>query len=729
MTSRQIDDLITMYNNGEFEKLLTKIRPLLESFPTEVVLLNLQGASNSALKRYEASISSYRLALEIDPNFSEAYNNLGVALKEIGEPNKALENYKKAIEIDPRSTNAYNNIGLIFREWGDIDAAIESFKKALDIQPNFPVALNNLAASLFENGDLNGAIENYERAIQIKPDYAEAYVNLGISMQQTGDLTAAVNSFEQALKIRPSYPEAYSNMGDALRDQGQLETALGMYKQALSMNPEFAEVYYSIGNILHDMNDPITAIEYYSKALSIKPNYQLARAKRLFRHALICDWQAIDRDREYISDLGISTQHIEPFTILSLEDAPEYHRLRSELYVKNSFKQKAIKFPIRFKKKPVRLRIGYFSADFHEHPVSYLITQTLREHDRKNFEIYAYSYGPDRNDKLRQEIVNAVDVFRDVKIKSDREIALLARKDEINISIDLAGYTANVRSGIFAYRASPIQISYLGYPGTMGASFIDYIIADQNLIPLENQTYYSERPIYLPNHFQAQNNSLLIANGTTSRAKLGLPEVGFVFCAINNTYKITPAEFDIWMRLLHTIKGSVLWLLEKNKWAKANLLKEANLRGIKSDRLVFAQKVEHDQYLAQFRHADLFLDTFVYNAGATASNALWAGLPVLTKVGKGYSARMASSLLLSIGLPELITSTETEYENLALALASNPKLLAFIKLKLKSNREKTPLFNAELFTRQLEIGYKKAFDLHLAGKPPEPIYIKNALVN
>ncbi|MDC0431328.1 hypothetical protein OAL97_02265, partial [Paracoccaceae bacterium] len=284
-------------------------------------------------------------------------------------------------------------------------------------------------------------------------------------------------------------------------------------------------------------------------------------------------------------------------------------------------------------------------------------------------------------------------------------------------------YTQNSRSGIFAYRAAPVQINYLGYPGTMGTDFFDYIIADQNLIPNESQKYYSEKPIYLPHHYQAQDDTLVISDDTPSRSELGLPDNGFVFCAINNTYKITPSEFNIWMRLLQNVDGSVLWLLESNKWVKANLLKEANARGVTSERLVFTQKVPHEKYLAQFRQADLYLDTFTYNAGATASNALWAELPVLTKLGKGYTARMAASLLASVGLPELITKKEIEYEELALKLATNPEQLASIKQKLAANRLSKPLFNTKLFTKHLEDGYQQAYQRYIEKKDATVIYV------
>jgi len=408
-----------------------------------------------------------------------------------------------------------------------------------------------------------------------------------------------------------------------------------------------------------------------------------------------------------------------------LEDAPARHKLRSENWTTTKYTQSSLPVLPAPAQQPAKLRIGYFSADFRAHPVMYLMCQVLAEHDRDRFEIIAYSYGPDQADPVRERSRAAVDEFIDVRSLSDLEVAEHARANKIDIAIDLTGYTEHCRSGIFAYRAAPIQINYLGYPGTMGADFMDYIIADQQLIPPSSQQYYSEKPLYLPHHYQAQDDRLAIASETPSRESLGLPEEGFVFCAINSSYKITPSVFSIWMRLLDRVEGSVLWLLKSNEWAQENLLKEASARGIDPQRLVFADKVSHDVYLARFRQADLYLDTFVYNAGATASNALWAGLPVLTKRGEGYTARMAGSLLSSLGVEELITETEESYEALALALAEDPVRLETLRAKVCAQRETSPLFKTALFTRHLERGYEQAYERYFSGQVPAEIVVES----
>ena len=442
----------------------------------------------------------------------------------------------------------------------------------------------------------------------------------------------------------------------------------------------------------------------------------------------MCDWIGVREDEALISELGTTTQHIDPFTMLALEDAPERHRLRSEIYSNHTFKQTPLPLPPRPSQKPKRLRIGYFSADFKNHPVMYGLIEILERHNRKLFEIYAYSFGPDTDDEMRLRVINAVDVFDDVKNMSDQDISRLARQDSIDIAIDLTGFTKNSRTGIFAYRAAPIQVSMFGYPGTLGASFMDYLIADQTVLPPEDQQFYSENPIYVPQPPCGLEASIPLLEETPMRSELGLPVEGFVFCAINNTYKITPAEFDIWMRLLHHVEGSVLWLLESNTWARTNLIKEAEARGISSERLVFQPMMVKDRdsqqrYLSQFRHADLYLDTFIYGGGSTAANALWAGLPVLTLIGQGVTTRMAACYLNALGLSELMTTTSKDYERLAFELSKNPERLALLKQKLADKIKSGKLFDNTLQTQYIESGYQQAYQRYFNGDNPSPIYI------
>ena len=533
----------------------------------------------------------------------------------------------------------------------------------------------------------------------------------------------AINNLKDAIKIKSNNPEAYNNIGLAFFSKGYLLDSINCYKKAINIKPDFEEAYNNMGDALSEKGELYLAIKSFKKAIKLKPDYEKALANKLHQEANICDWDAIEKDKGLICQIGISNKGISPFSLISLEDEPETQRLRSENFIKTYHPQKSLKPKPRPIQKPKRIRIGYFSSDFYDHATMHLMIKVFEVHNKNDFEVFAYSFGPTQNDKMRSRFKNAVDLFYDVKDLSDREIALLAQKDELDIAIDLKGYTTNSRSGIFAYGAAPIQISYLGYPGTSGASFIDYIIADKVIIPKQNKLFYSEEIIYLPNSYQANDNSRIISNTLISKSEEGLPEKGFVFCSFNSNYKISSTEFDIWMRLLSKTDGSVLWLLKSNKWAEINLKKEAKKRGLDSNRLIFAQKVPQSQHLARHRLADLFLDTFKCNAHTTASDALWAGLPLITKMGKGFPSRVAGSLLNAIGLPELITQTVEDYEKLALSLANDTNHLNLLKQKINKNRLLEPLFNTELFTIHLESAYRQAYRNYFDGKPPETINI------
>ena len=402
-----------------------------------------------------------------------------------------------------------------------------------------------------------------------------------------------------------------------------------------------------------------------------------------------------------------------PLTLLSLDDAPERHKKRAEILVKNRFLHKPLPSTSKMKEKHKPIRIGYFSSDFKEHPVAYLLARVFEKHDRSQFKVHGYSIKATKKDSMHKRLVAAFDEFKDLSDVSDKEAALTVREDGIDIAIDLNGYTANSRIGIFAYRAAPIQINYLGYPGTIGADFIDYIIADQTLIPEDSIKYYSEKPIYLPHTYMPTDNTREISTKPITRTEMGLPEDSFVFCCFNNNYKITSEEFDIWMRILGQLPNSVLWLRKSNEWSEANFIKEARKRNIDPSRLIFAGKLDMKEHLARHRLADLFLDTFNFNAHTTASEALWAGLPVVTKMGKGFAARVAGSLLKAIDCPELITETKEDYEALIVELSTNPKKLSEIREKVTSNRLSKPLFNTDLYTKNLEDSFKQVYQNHI----------------
>ncbi|MCS5583992.1 MAG: tetratricopeptide repeat protein, partial [Pseudomonadales bacterium] len=515
---------------------------------------------------------------------------------------------------------------------------------------------------------------------------------LGAALQENSDLTGAIASYNRAIEIRPDYAEAHSNLGNALQEKGDLPKAIKCFKRALKTKPDF------ISALVH----------------------------KLHQQSFICDWDEIAADRDLIPELGVSTDSVAPFAMFALEDHPARHLKRSALYAKDKFRGRSTALPAvaRPAQGPGRLRIGYFSGEFRVHPVMQLTVRMFELHNRSSFELQAFSFGPNKDDEMHQRLIKSFDSFHDVGDMTDEGIARLARSEDIDIAVDLTGYTQNNRSGILAYQAAPIQVSYLGYPGSMGADFIDYLIADSTLIPEKSQKFYSEKIVYMPDCYQVSDNSRPHPATDVTRAELGLPETGFVFCCFNNNYKITPREFDIWMRLLNQVEGSVLWLRRSNQWSEGNLKKEAQARGIDPDRVIFADKCGYSEYLARLTKADLFLDTFNYNAGAVANDALWCGLPVLTHQGQSYVARMASSLLTAIDMPELIATTEADYEQLALDLATTPKKLKSLKAKLARNKDNTPLFNTEQFTSNLETAYTEMYKRVVSGEKPEHLLVR-----
>jgi protein O-GlcNAc transferase len=718
-----INQLIDLYNQGQLAVVAKQAQVLTEQYPDAFIIWNILGAAHKGLgNTFEAS-EAFKKVTELTPTSAAGFNNLGVSLKDQGKLEEAIASYNKALDIKPDYAEAYNNMGNALQEQGKFEKAIASFNKALSLRPDYVEAYNNLGNALKDQGKLEEALASYNKAQSLNPDYAEAYNNMGNTLKDQGKLDEAIASYNKALLLKPDYANAYNNLGNALKDQGKVEEAIEAYKKALLLKPDYPEAYNNMGINLKEQGKLDEAIEAYKKALSIKPEYEAARTQKLHQQAHICDWDSIAKDVSLIPELGTSEKHISPFTLLSLEDAPERHFSRSKVYAKAKFPQKPLPFPRVPSEKPKRLHIGYFSADFHNHATMYLMRQIFVAHNRSRFKVYAYSYGPDSHDEMRSALIANVDQFHDVLEMNNMEIFELARSDNLDIAIDLKGYTKDMRLAPFASRLAPVQISYLGYPGTLGADFIDYIVADPILIPEDKRQYYSEQVIYLPNTYQPTDNTRIISGKVITREGMGLPSDGFVFCCFNNNYKISPKEFDIWMRLMAKVEGSVLWLLKSNKWAEGNLKKEAEARGISGDRVIFAEKVENSEHLARHSLADLFLDTFNCNAHTTASDALWVGLPVITKVGQGFAARVAGSLLHAVGLSELATKTEEDYEALILEYATNPKKLAEIKEKLATNRLTQPLFNTELYTKHLENGYQQAYQNYFEGNLPKTIIV------
>jgi predicted O-linked N-acetylglucosamine transferase (SPINDLY family) len=676
----ELDRLLAFYTTQSWTEALRYADLLLARYPNGEILHNLTGALNAGMGRLAEAVAHYDRAIALAPDFFEAFNNRGNALVGFKRLDEALASFDAAIRLKPDYADAHVNRAVTLVKLRRPEQALAAFGEAIRLDPGQAAAYNNRGNLLMTQHRLRDALADYDTAVRLQPAYAEAFLNRGNVLKTLRRPEDAVASYDRAIALAPALFKAHNNRGTALRALNRAEEALASYREALRLKPDYALAYGELQHI----------------------------------EAHLCLWPDTARD-DALLDRAIQDDVIPPFYMLELTEDPARQLAFARAWAEDKF---GGILPGDFKRAAPgeRIRIGYFSADFHRHATMYLMARLFELHDRTQFEIHAFSYGAKAEDEMRSRLLNAVDAFHDVSDLDDRAIAALANAHGIDIAVDLKGYTTEGRPGIFAHRAAPVQVSYLGYPGTVGAQFIDYMIADAITIPDELQDYYSETVIRLPHSYQVNDNRRRISEEKIERADVGLPDDGFVFCCFNNNYKISPAEFDVWTRLLRQIDGSVLWLLRDSEIAATNLRREAARRGIDPDRLVFADRAPLDIHLARHRCADLFLDTFTVNAHTTASDALWAGLPVITKMGRAFAARVAGSLLHALDMPELVTETVADYEKLALDLATNPAKLATVKNKLADKRMTAPLFDTERSTRDIEAVYRQLAG-RISGEP------------
>jgi len=679
------------------------------------------------LKQLEAAVKSYKTAIAIKPDYLEAHYSLGTTLQELGQLDDAVKSYKEVLDIEPDFAEMHNNLGVIFKELNQKDAARKSLERAVAIKPDFVEAHNNLGNILKELDQLNASVKCYEQAVALKPDYADAHYNLGGAFKDLDQLEAAVKSYERSLAIHPEYADAHYNLGGVFKDLGQLEAAVKSYKKVIVLKPDYAEAYNNLGSALKELGQLDTAIKYYDRAMELKSDIYFTFGESLHTKMQLCIWDDLSSQLDELTNkINNSEKVINPFPLLALIDDPELHMKTAKILVSEKFPQSHVLSKIERYPKHKKIRIGYFSADFRNHPVSTLKTDLYELHDRSQFEIYAFSYGPDTKDEMNLRIKAGVDHFHDVHMMLDKDLAILSRSLEIDIAVDLGGFTQDSRTGLFAIRAAPIQVNYLGYPGTMAANYMDYLIADSTLIPEEKKHHYLEKIVYMPNSFMVNDTKTKLSNRVFTKVETGLPANGFVFCCFNNHYKITPNIFIGWMRILKAVEGSVLWLTDGNSTANINLQKEAKKNGVDENRLIFAPRLDSmKDHLNRIQLSDLFIDTLPYNAHATSSDALRMGLPVLTCVGNSFASRVAASLLNAVNLPELITTTQEQYESLAIQLATHPEKLKIIKDKLVNNLPTAPLYDTPLFTQQLESAYLTMYERYQQGLDPDYIYVKH----
>jgi predicted O-linked N-acetylglucosamine transferase (SPINDLY family) len=710
-------------NLVEAKVLLLKI---LDTEPSNFDALNIIGVITGKENNHIEAINFFRKAQKIKPDNNLINFNLAKAFSESGNDLEAIKYYKIAIRLDKNHLGSCLNFANSLYELERYDEALSYYDQALKLKPNYAEAYYN-KGNIFRNlKRYDEALYNYDQALKLKPDYFEVYNNKALTLNYLKRYDEALYNYDQALKLKPDYVIAYCNKGNIFKDLKRYDEALYHYDQAIKLKPDFAEVYNNKGNIFKDLKRYDKALYHYDQAIKLKPDFEYLFGMSLHMKMFMCDWQDFNVK---VENLLLQTNENKKssfcYPVLALTDSPSIQRKSSEIWINDKHPFNSLFGPILKSRQRDKIKIGYYSPDFREHPVAHLLIELLELHDKNQFELFGFYFGPPDSSKMHKRVSSAFNQFIDVGLKSDKDIALISRELGIDIAVDLTGFTESARTDIFSYRAAPIQVNYLGYPGTTGAEYIDYIIADPIIIPTESQQYYSEKIVYLPNSYQVNDRQRSMTDKVFTKDELGLPKDSFVFCCFNNNYKITPNTFDGWVRILKVVKGSVLWLLEDNPIAVLNLRKEAQVRGLDPNRLVFAKRANPPEHLARHRAADLFIDTLPYNAHTTASDALWAGLPVLTCMGESFASRVAASLLNAIELPELITTTQKQYEARAIELATNPEKLKAIKYKLERNRLTTALFDTPRFTKHIEAAYKQMYERYQDDLPLNNIYIEN----
>jgi protein O-GlcNAc transferase len=708
----------------------------------------LLGRALNALEQHEEALASFERAIALAPDLAQAHGNRADVLSQLGRNAEAIHSYDRALSLAPDSTKDWFNRGVLLVAVGQLGEAVASFDRVVTGTADFAQAqlwrakvlsdlhrddeaLESIRAALEAEPDLAEAwlgqanllekLDRYEeglaaldRAVELKPDLAEAWIGRGNIFNRQNRYDEAFAAYDRALAIKSNLGEGWLGRGNVFSRLKQYEEAAAAYEKALLLKPDLAEAWLGRGNVFTEFRRYDEAFAAYDKAVSLKPYLNYVAGARLSSKLLICDWTDLDAEVErLLATVRDGKPASTPFTILGVPSTPA-----DQLQCAASFVQDQPSFAAMWRGEiysHTRIRVAYLSADFHDSAMGNLLAGLFEQHDRSRFEVSAISFGPEQNSPMRNRLKKAFEHFIDVRQESDQEIADLVRRLEVDIAVDLMGFTKSNRLNVLARRPAPIQVNYLGYPGTMGAGYMDYILADPTVIPDDQRAFYREAVVRVPESYFVNDNRRVISEHTPTRRECGLPDKGFVFCCFNNSYKITPKMFDVWMRLLKATENSVLWLFQASSAAAANLRWEAERRGVSPDRLIFARKADAADHLARHRLADLVIDTLPYNAHTTACDALWVGVPVLTCIGTTFVGRVAASLLKASGLDELITQSVGEYEALALKLARDSSFLASFAERIAQNRNRCALFDTERSARHFEAAYRAMWERYQRG--------------
>jgi protein O-GlcNAc transferase len=710
---------VALTQSGEHANGIEYIRRSLRVNPAQPVAHANLGNAEFAMGAIGAALESYDRSIALRADYAPAHNGRGNALLALEEFQGALASFERAVALMPGFTEALAYRGIALLKLERIEEAIDAFSSALATRPNEARLLARRASALCLRWRYSEALADCERALRLQPALAEARnarLSAMMGLRQFDSVVADIDAFPQGAA---DDPEIVLLQANAQRQLGRANDAVSSYGRALELRPDFPDALLSLATLHVAQRRYDHAAAAFERLLAIAPDYDFARGACLNAKLQIFDWSDFEPSAQrIIADMDGRKKVDLPLTFLSISDDPELQWRCAMTHAQTLPKTRAPNFPRRTMGHD-RIRVAYMSADFLEHPMAYLLAGLFEAHDRTRFEVFAISYRADPRSPMAERLRAAFEHFIDVSERSDGEIAELIHALEIDIAVDLMGYTAEERPGVLARRPASLQVSYIGFPATMGAEHMDYIIADSYVIPPASAQYFSEQVVRLPESFQANDSRRISDPRTVTRAEAGLPEDAFVWCAFHGSFKINPPLFDIWAGLLRARPNSVLWLISNTALAELNLRREAARRGIEPGRLIFAKREPYPQHLARLALADLCLDTWPFNGGATTSDALWSGVPVITRSGRAFASRMSGSLLRAVGLSELATESFADYEQLALSLASDGGALAAVRARLKEGRASGALFDTERFRRRLESAYVRMWQRYERGAAVE----------
>jgi protein O-GlcNAc transferase len=670
-----------------------------------------------------AARALYREILKDHPASFDALHLLGILCTDIGAPQEGIDLIRRALRIDAANARAHYSLASALIARGDDGAALASLEAAIARQSNFVDAWFLRGNVLQKLASFAEAAACYGEVIRLKSDFAPAYNNLAAAQRALRQLPEALASANAAVALQAAYPRALNNRGLILLDAKQGTAAVEDFQRALALTPAFPEALHNLGIALTQLRRFAEARDVFARLAELSPQFPHAQGNLLSAKLSIADWSGLQPLIDGVTNAVARGEHaVLPVTFLCVCGSATLQQRCAQRYTQGHFPPRPAPQP-RPHRAHDRIRVAYLSGDFGEHAITYLLCGVLEKHDAERFETIALSWDRKTEGAARQRVAGAFSRFIDVTALSDPEMASLMRELEVDIAVDLCGHTLGQRTQVMASRAAPLQINYLGLPMTMGAPYMDYLIADRYLIPEAHQAQYSEQVIWLPDCYQPNDDRRELAVAPRPRAAFGLPEQGFVFCSFNRNAKLNPMTFDIWMALLRSVDDSVLWLLASEASAAENLRREAQARGVDPQRLVFAGDTAYADYLARYQHTDLFLDTTPFNGGATVSDALSMGVPVLTYAGESFAGRMAGSILTSLGLAELVAPSLAEYQTRALRIAHDPTYLAALRTHLHKRSEHA-YFETDRYRRHLESAYLAIWERHRAQLAPASLEIK-----